>query len=132
MIKLTPRLELCAQMCPKAGRAVDIGCDHGYLIIRLIQDGKAVTTSDYLVGEKGMPFRTAYKITGEIVAYCIKNHKTLESMTLEEYKAISPVFEADIYEAISMKTCVDKRTTIGAPSKESMEKVIKIYENYLH
>lgn len=41
MIKLTPRLELCAQMCPKAGRAVDIGCDHGYLIIRLIQDGKA-------------------------------------------------------------------------------------------
>lgn len=43
MIKLTPRLELCAQMCPKAGRAVDVGCDHGYLIIRLLQDGKAET-----------------------------------------------------------------------------------------
>ena len=52
-------------------------------------------------------------------------------MTLEEYKAISPVFEEDIYEAISMKTCVEKRMTIGAPGKGAMEKVIAIYEEYL-
>ena len=52
-------------------------------------------------------------------------------MTLEEYKAISPVFEEDIYEAISMKTCVEKRMTIGAPGKDAMEKVIAIYEEYL-
>ena len=52
-------------------------------------------------------------------------------MTLDEYKAISPVFEGDIYEAISLKTCVEKRVTIGAPGKEAMDKVIAINEEYL-
>ena len=64
--------------------------------------------------------------------YCIEKDIALDDMTLEEYQAISPVFEADIYEAISMKTCVEKRNTIGAPGKEAMKKVIQIYENYLH
>lgn len=91
----------------------------------------ATDAADYLVN-KGVPFRDAHGIVGQLVLYCIEKDIALDDMTLEEYKAISPVFEEDIYEAISMKTCVDKRTTIGAPSKESMEKVIKIYENYLH
>ena len=91
----------------------------------------ATDAADYLVNH-GVAFRDAHGIVGQLVLYCIEKDIALDDMTLEEYKAISPVFEEDIYEAISMKTCVDKRTTIGAPSKESMEKVIKIYENYLH
>ena len=91
----------------------------------------ATDAADYLVNH-GVAFRDAHRIVGQLVLYCIEKDIALDDMTLEEYKAISPVFEEDIYEAISMKTCVDKRTTIGAPSKESMEKVIKIYENYLH
>ena len=91
----------------------------------------ATDAADYLVNH-GVAFRDAHGIVGQLVLYCIEKDIALDDMTLDEYKAISPVFEEDIYEAISMKTCVDKRTTIGAPSKESMEKVIKIYENYLH
>ena len=91
----------------------------------------ATDAADYLVNH-GVAFRDAHGIVGQLVLYCIEKNIALDDMTLEEYKAISPVFEEDIYEAISMKTCVDKRTTIGAPSKESMDKVIKIYENYLH
>ncbi len=91
----------------------------------------ATDAADYLVNH-GVAFRDAHGIVGQLVLYCIEKDIALDDMTLGEYKAISPVFEEDIYEAISMKTCVDKRTTIGAPSKKSMEKVIKIYENYLH
>ena len=91
----------------------------------------ATDAADYLVNH-GVAFRDAHGIVGQLVLYCIEKDIALDDMTLEEYKAISPVFEEDIYEAISMKTCVEKRTTIGAPSKESMEKVIQIYENYLH
>jgi argininosuccinate lyase len=91
----------------------------------------ATDAADYLVNH-GVAFRDAHGIVGQLVLYCIEKDIALDDMTLDEYKAISPVFEEDIYEAISMKTCVDKRTTIGAPSKEAMEKVIKIYENYLH
>ena len=91
----------------------------------------ATDAADYLVNH-GVAFRDAHGIVGQLVLYCIEKDIALDDMTLEEYKAISPVFEEDIYDAISMKTCVDKRTTIGAPSKESMERVIQIYENYLH
>ena len=54
-----------------------------------------------------------------------------DELTLEEYKKICPVFEEDIYEAISLETCVNKRTTIGAPGREAMEQAIKIYEEYM-
>ena len=91
----------------------------------------ATDAADYLVNH-GVAFRDAHGIVGQLVLYCIEKNIALDDMSLEEYKTISPVFEEDIYEAISMKTCVDKRTTIGAPSKESMDKVIQIYENYLH
>ena len=60
-----------------------------------------------------------------------KVHKGLNFWTLDEFKAISPVFEEDVYEAISMKTCVEKRTTIGAPGQEAMKKVIAIYKEQL-
>ena len=90
----------------------------------------ATDAADYLVNH-GVAFRDAHGIVGQLVLYCIEKDIALDDMTLEEYKAISPVFEEDIYEAISMKTCVDKRMTIGAPSKAAMEKVIAIYKEYL-
>ena len=63
--------------------------------------------------------------------FCIEKNISLDDMSLEEYKKISPVFEEDIYEAISLKTCVEKRTTIGAPGKEAMEQVIAINEDWI-
>ena len=90
----------------------------------------ATDAADYLVN-KGVPFRDAHGIVGQLVLYCIDKNKALDDMTLEEYKAISDVFEEDIYEAISMDTCVNKRVTIGAPGKTAMECVINTYEIYL-
>lgn len=72
--------------------------------------------ADYLV-KKGVPFRDAHSIVGELVLFCVKNQISLDEMPLEEYQKISPVFEQDIYEAISMKTCVETRNTIGAPTR---------------
>lgn len=63
--------------------------------------------------------------------YCIEKNIALDDMSLEEYKAISPVFEEDIYDAISMETCVNKRLTIGAPGKKAMEQVIGVCREYL-
>lgn len=90
----------------------------------------ATDAADYLVNH-GVPFRDAHGIVGQLVLFCIDKNIALDDMTIDEFKAISPVFEEDIYEAISLKTCVEKRTTIGAPGKEAMDKVIAIYKNYL-
>ena len=90
----------------------------------------ATDAADYLVNH-GVAFRDAHGIVGQLVLYCLEKDIALDDMTIEEFKAISPVFEADIYEAISMETCVNKRMTIGAPGKEAMEKVIAIYAKYL-
>ena len=90
----------------------------------------ATDAADYLVN-KGVAFRDAHGIVGQLVLYCIEKDIALDDMTLEEYKAISSVFGDDVYEAISMKTCVEKRMTIGAPSKAAMEEVIAIYAEYL-
>ena len=90
----------------------------------------ATDAADYLVNH-GVPFRDAHGIVGQLVLYCIEKQISLDDMTLEEYKKISPVFEEDIYEAISLKTCVEKRMTIGAPGREAMEKVIAINEEYI-
>lgn len=90
----------------------------------------ATDAADYLVNH-GVPFRDAHGIVGRLVLYCIEKNIALDDMSLSEYKEISPVFEADIYEAISMKTCVEKRMTIGAPSEEAMNKVIALEKEYL-
>ena len=91
----------------------------------------ATDAADYLVNH-GVPFRDAHGIVGQLVLYCIEKDKSLLDMSLDEYKAISPVFENDIYDAISLKTCVEKRNTIGAPGKEAIEKVISINEDYIN
>ena len=83
----------------------------------------ATDCADYLV-EKGIPFRDAYKIVGNIVKYCIENDKTLESLDLSIYKHFSPSFDDDIYNHISLINCVNKRNVIGGPAKEQVEKQI--------
>lgn len=90
----------------------------------------ATDAADYLVNH-GVPFRDAHGIIGQLVLFCIDNNKSLGEMTLDEYKAICPVFEEDIYDAISMETCVEKRNTIGAPGQKAMKEVIEVYEKYL-
>ena len=90
----------------------------------------ATDAADYLVNH-GVPFRDAHGIVGQLVLYCIEKNIALDDMTLAEYKAISPVFEEDIYDAISMETCVNKRKVIGAPGPTAMKKVIELHTKYL-
>ena len=90
----------------------------------------ATDAADYLVNH-GVPFRDAHGIVGQLVLLCIEKGISLDELSLEEYQEISPAFEEDIYDAISMKTCVEKRNTIGAPGQDAMKKVIKINEAYL-
>ena len=80
----------------------------------------ATDCADYLVG-KGMPFRTAYKITGEIVAYCVENGLTLETLPAEKYKEFSESFDEGIYDAISLERCVNGRKVLGGPAPENVE-----------
>ena len=90
----------------------------------------ATDAADYLVNH-GVPFRDAHGIVGQLVLLCIQKGIALDDLSLEEYQKISPVFEEDIYEAISMKTCVEKRMTIGAPGPDMMRKVIETYRKLL-
>ncbi len=90
----------------------------------------ATDLADYLA-KKGIPFRAAYKIVGAIVAECIKNGKTLDEMTLDEYKAHSEVFETDLYEEISLETCVAKRISAGGTGYESVKRQIALVGEFL-
>ena len=90
----------------------------------------ATDAADYLVNH-GVPFRDAHGIVGRLVLTCIDKGISLDELSLEEYKEISPVFEQDIYEAISMKTCVEKRETYGAPGPKVMEQIIALNREYL-
>lgn len=91
----------------------------------------ATDAADYLVNH-GVPFRDAHGIVGQLVLFCINKNIALDDMSLKEFKAICPVFEEDIYEAISLKTCVEKRLTVGAPGKAAMEQAMKEYQDYLN
>ncbi len=90
----------------------------------------ATDVADYLV-RNGIPFRDAHSITGRLVLYCIDKGCALDDLTLEEFRAESSVIGQDIYEAISMKTCVEKRITEGAPGAAAMEKTIQEAKAYL-
>ena len=90
----------------------------------------ATDAADYLVN-RGVPFRDAHGIVGQLVLACIERGIALDDLPLEEYRAISPVFDDDVYEAISMKTCVEKRTTVGAPGEAAMRDVIAQYRKQL-
>ena len=90
----------------------------------------ATDAADYLVNH-GVPFRDAHGIVGRLVLLCIDRGISLDELPLEEYQKISPVFEEDIYDAVSMKTCVEKRETYGAPGPDVMKKVIAVNREYL-
>lgn len=90
----------------------------------------ATDAADYLVNH-GVPFRDAHGIIGRLVLYCIEKNKAIDELSLEELQEISPVFEQDIFDAVSLETCVNKRMTIGAPGPDAMKEVIRINKEYL-
>ena len=90
----------------------------------------ATDLADYMT-KKGVPFRSAYKISGQLVAYCIENNTVLEALSLEKFKEYSDVFEADVYDDISLETCVGKRISFGGTSVSSVEAQIASVRAYL-
>lgn len=90
----------------------------------------ATDLADYLVG-KGLPFRSAYKIVGQLVAHCIDLGTVLDELPIEEYKKFDPHFDTDLYDAISLKTCVMKRNSLGGCGEESFARQVKYIEQYL-
>ncbi len=90
----------------------------------------ATDAADYLVG-KGVPFRDAHGIIGRLVLYCIEKNTSIDALSLEELRSISDKFEEDIFDAVSLKTCVEKRLTVGAPGPEAMRQVIEKHKQYL-
>ena len=90
----------------------------------------ATDCADYLT-KKGMPFRQAYTIVGKLVNHCIQTGQTLDTLPLEEYQSISPLFGEDVYEALALSTCVNGRKVFGGPAKESVLKQIEIIESFL-
>ena len=90
----------------------------------------ATDLADYLA-KKGLPFRSAYKLVGQIVAYCIDNGLVLETMPLEKYREYSELFEEDLFVEISLETCVSKRISAGGTGPNSVEKQIEYVEKFI-
>ena len=90
----------------------------------------ATDCADYLT-KKGMPFRDAYKATGTLVHYCIEHNKALDTLSLDEYKAVTPMFEDDVYHAIDLSTCVRERRSIGGPAPDEVARQLKVIEDFL-
>ena len=90
----------------------------------------ATDVADYLVGH-GVPFRDAHGIVGQLVLRCLERGIALDDLSLEEFRAMSPVFDEDIYESISMRNCVERRNIIGAPGQKAMKQVIETYKKQL-
>ena len=90
----------------------------------------ATDCADYLV-KKGLPFREAYMIVGRLVNLCIKTGDTLDTLTLKDFRAISELFDEDVYKALELKTCVNGRSVYGGPARESVEKQISNIEGFL-
>jgi argininosuccinate lyase len=89
----------------------------------------ATDCADYLV-KKGLPFRDAYTVVGKLVNSCLADKKTLETLTIEEYKALSPLFEDDVYDAIDLETCVAQRRTAGGPAPEAVRAQIESVRSF--
>lgn len=90
----------------------------------------ATDCADYLV-KRGMAFRDAYKVSGRLVAYCIKENTTLEELPLDVFKEFSDTFEEDVYDAIDLDNCVNRRTAYGGPSPESVKHQIEILKEFI-
>ena len=90
----------------------------------------ATDCADYLT-KKGVPFRDAYKITGQLVGYCVKEDKALTDLTLEEYKELSDVFEEDVYKALDLNTCVSERKVKGGPAPDEVKRQIANINDFI-
>ena len=90
----------------------------------------ATDAADWLV-KQGVPFRDAHAILGQLVLYCINNDKGLEDLSLDEFRAISPVFDESVYDAIKVEKCVSARNIPGGPSPEYINKLIDINKKYI-
>ncbi len=90
----------------------------------------ATDCADYLV-KKGMPFREAYMIVGRLVNMCIKTGETLDTLPLKDFRSVSGVFDADVYQALELKTCVNGRKVYGGPAKEAVERQIEAIEQFV-
>ena len=90
----------------------------------------ATDAADYLVN-KGMPFRDAHSVIGRLVLYCIDEKCAIDDLELSKLKEFSELFDEDIFDAISLETCVNKRLTIGAPSPVRMSEVIAANEAFI-
>lgn len=88
----------------------------------------ATDVADYLV-KKGLPFRDAHGIVGRMVAYCIEHHEVIDALTMDEFKSFSELFGEDVYDAISLETCVNQRKLIGGPAMETVKALIEKYKN---
>ncbi len=91
----------------------------------------ATDAADYLV-KKGMPFRDAHSVIGRLVLYCIEKNCAIDDLGIEELKSFSELFDNDIYEEISLETCVNKRLTIGAPSLKCMSEIVKLNDEFIN
>ncbi len=98
------------------------GAEKGYI--------NATDCADYLT-RKGMPFRTAYKLTGELVALCVSRKIPLSALPIADFRAASPLFEEDIYEAISLSVCLGKRTSEGGPAPQAVKAQIDLLDKFL-
>ena len=122
-------VKMCLQVFSGMVATMTANCEN---MKRAAQKGfiNATDLADYLV-KKGMPFRSAYKISGTLVAQCIRENKVLEELTLDEYKTYSDLFDADLYEAIDLMVCVEKRISEGGTSVASVEKQIAYVKGVL-
>jgi argininosuccinate lyase len=90
----------------------------------------ATDCADYLT-RKGMPFREAYMIVGRLVNNCLKSGDTLDTLTLRDFRAVSGLFDGDIYDALSLRTCVNGRKVYGGPAEEEVQRQIGYIENFI-
>ena len=90
----------------------------------------ATDCADYLV-KKGLPFRDAYTIVGKLVNHCIENGKTLETLEIEEYRNMSEIFDTDVFDAISLETCIASRKAAGGPAKDSVQMQMDYIRKFL-
>jgi argininosuccinate lyase len=126
----TETVERCLEIFAPMIRTMKVKSENMY---RAAQKGfiNATDLADYLT-KKGMPFRSAYKVTGSSVSDCIRRGIVLENMSIDEYKSYSELFSDDLYEEISLKTCVAKRISAGATGYKSVETQLENFIKFLN
>ena len=123
-------VKMCLQILAPMLATMEVRKDK---MLQAAQEGfiNATDLADYLV-KKGMPFRSAYKIAGQMVAKCMQTGSVLETVPLEEYRTVSELFEEDLYEAIDLRTCMEKRSSVGGTSVASVERQIAAVREVLN